>query len=92
MAIVARRVKVLGRVQGVFFRAFTRDLASRAGVRGYVCNVADGSVEAWLEGEEDGVAAVIEGLREGPPAASVERVDVTGEVATGRWGDFRILR
>jgi len=92
MATMARRVRVFGRVQGVFFRAFTRELAEAAGVGGWVRNLADGSVEAAIEGDEEAVRAVIEGVREGPPASQVERVDVSDEAPGGLAGGFRILR
>lgn len=60
-----------GRVQGVFFRAWTRDQARELGVNGWVRNCADGSVEAHLEGDEPAVEALIERMRNGPRAACV---------------------
>lgn len=92
MAVIARRVRVFGRVQGVFFRAFTRDAAVSAGVRGIVGNRADGSVEAVLEGEEHAVLRVIDWMREGPPAARVERIEVEEAAPEGRDGPFQIER
>lgn len=74
-ASVARHLTVHGRVQGVFFRAETRRIASEHEVQGWVANRPDGTVEAWLEGRADGVAAVEGWIRDGgPPAARVERV------------------
>ena len=72
----ARRVRVTGRVQGVFFRAWTREQAEALGVGGWVRNRTDGSVEAQLQGEAGAVEALIAALRRGPPAARVERVEV----------------
>jgi acylphosphatase len=69
---VAKRVQVFGRVQGVFFRAFVRDEAMRLGVRGFVRNLSDGSVEAFLEGDEADVLKVVSAMREGPPSARVD--------------------
>lgn len=76
MSRVARRAVVHGRVQGVWFRETTRRRAEARGVSGWVRNRDDGAVEAWLEGEEDDVAAMLDVLRLGPPAAQVERVEV----------------
>ena len=72
----ARRVRVTGRVQGVFFRAWTRDEAKALGLTGWVRNAADGSVEAFLEGSESAVAKMIELLGQGPSHARVDEVDV----------------
>jgi acylphosphatase len=72
---VALRVLVSGRVQGVFFRAWTRQQATELGVRGWVQNCSDGSVEAHLEGEEGAIRVLIDRLGIGPPAASVSNVD-----------------
>ena len=69
-------VFVSGRVQGVYFRATTRDEAREAGVDGWVRNLADGRVEAVFEGPEDAVGSVVAFCREGSPAAQVEDVEV----------------
>lgn len=66
------RVVVTGRVQGVGFRWFTRDLATSHGVAGWVRNLPDGSVEALLHGADLAVQAVISGMRRGPEGAHVE--------------------
>jgi acylphosphatase len=73
---VAKRVVVHGSVQGVFFRDTTRRKAQSRGVRGWVRNCADGTVEALFEGESDAVEAMVAFAREGPRGAHVERVDV----------------
>lgn len=74
---VAHHVHVTGRVQGVFFRASTRERAREAGVAGWVRNRDDGTVEAWLEGEPDAVSQVEDWIRDGGPrAARVEQVEV----------------
>jgi acylphosphatase len=69
-------VTVTGQVQGVFFRAQTREQAGRLGITGWVRNDPDGSVAAHFEGDQDAVEAMVEWCREGPPRAQVERVDV----------------
>jgi acylphosphatase len=76
MSDVARRVRVHGRVQGVFFRESARREAERLGVRGWVANRDDGSVEAHLEGEPDAVSAMVAWCESGPPRAHVDSVDV----------------
>jgi acylphosphatase len=73
---VARRVLVHGRVQGVFFRDSTRRAAESRGVAGWVRNRDDGTVEAWFEGNEDAVEALIRWARDGPSRAEVASVDV----------------
>jgi acylphosphatase len=81
--VVRQRVVVSGRVQGVFFRESTRREAERRGVAGWVCNRADGAVEAVFEGEASGVEALVEFCSSGPRGASVENVDVRGEPPEG---------
>jgi acylphosphatase len=75
--IVAFRLVVTGRVQGVGFRAFVTWRAGARGLRGWVRNRRDGSVEALLIGEGDAVAAVIEECGRGPLSARVDRVEKT---------------
>jgi acylphosphatase len=69
---IARRVRITGRVQGVFFRAWTKAQADDLGVTGWVRNCPDGSVEALISGDAAAVAAMIERMRRGPPDAAVE--------------------
>ena len=73
---IARHVRVYGRVQGVFFRAWMSEHAEQLGVTGWVRNCPDGRVEAHVEGEQAGVEQLIERIREGPPAAQVDDVRV----------------
>ena len=75
MARVARHVRVIGRVQGVFFRAWARDQAKMHDIKGWIRNCADGSVEAHLEGEEDAVRWLIDLIFDGPSGARVDRVE-----------------
>ena len=63
-----------GRVQGVFYRASTRQRAQELGCRGYARNLSDGRVEVLAVGEPLAVHALIEWLRQGPPAAHVTEV------------------
>ena len=73
---IARRVRVHGEVQGVFFRDSAQRQASSRGVAGWVRNCPDGTVEAWFEGAPDDVESLVAWARSGPSRASVERVDV----------------
>jgi acylphosphatase len=74
MAQKNMRAVVSGRVQGVCFRASTREAALRYGVKGWVRNLPDGSVEAMVSGEADRVERMIAWLHQGPPSSRVSRV------------------
>jgi acylphosphatase len=67
----AMRCYVSGLVQGVFFRASTRDRARQLGLTGRASNLPDGRVEVIANGPEEGLAALRRWLREGPPQARV---------------------
>ncbi len=71
----AARFIVSGRVQGVFFRASTRDRALQLGLRGWARNLADGRVEVLAAGDEAALDALAAWLREGPPMARVEDLE-----------------
>ena len=77
MGRIGRQVRVSGRVQGVFFRAWTQQEANELGVTGWVRNAPDGSVEAHLTGEESAVQQMIARLHEGPRSAVVRNVEAT---------------
>jgi acylphosphatase len=76
LSLVAYHVRVTGLVQGVFFRAWTAELAQQLGVSGWVRNAPDGSVEAHVEGEKWPVQQLVERLHRGPPSAQVAKVIV----------------
>jgi acylphosphatase len=80
------RVRVRGRVQGVYFRESTRRAAARAGVAGYARNLADGSVEAAFEGAPEAVERLVAFARIGPPDAEVRDVEVAEEPPRGAKG------
>lgn len=84
-------VFVSGTVQGVYYRASTRDAARDRGVDGWVKNRDDGRVEAVFEGEESAVEAMVEWCHTGSDAASVERVEVEYDDPDGESG-FEIRR
>jgi acylphosphatase len=68
------RFRILGRVQGVFFRAATREQADRLGLTGHARNLPDGSVEVLACGASDSIAALATWLGHGPPSARVDSV------------------
>lgn len=76
MSIVARRLAVRGRVQGVGFRDGMCRFAREAGATGWVRNRRDGSVEALVQAAPAVVEAVTQWARRGPPAARVDAIDV----------------
>ena len=83
------RVRVSGRVQGVFFRTTCAEKARVLGLAGWVRNLPDGSVEATFEGTEQDVEAAIAWCRVGPRLAVVDVVEVVDESPIGDNG-FRI--
>jgi acylphosphatase len=87
---IARRLMISGRVQGVGFRWFTHDVATRAGVSGWVRNLPDGRVEAWIEGEAASVDRVEAALRQGPRGARVATVTADPEDPAGGVTGFSI--
>lgn len=85
------RLVIEGRVQGVFFRDSTRRKAIELGVRGWVKNRSDGTVEALAEGDEDDVASLIVWCHEGPPHARVDRVIETREKWLDEFDSFDVV-
>ena len=81
---------VSGWVQGVSFRGYARKRAQYLGLTGWVRNLYDGRVESVAEGPKSKVEQFIGMVREGPPAARVEDVEVVWEDYRGEFGDFRI--
>ncbi|KQT01159.1 acylphosphatase [Cellulomonas sp. Leaf395] len=84
--MIRRHLVVSGWVQGVGFRWSVSREARRLGVRGWVRNRSDGTVEAVAEGPEDAVAALVAWCRSGPGGAQVTGVDVTDEAPEGLSG------
>lgn len=75
--MIARRLEIHGRVQGVFYRDWTVKSARELGLAGWVRNRRDGTVEAVVQGDADAVEQMIVLAKDGPPAANVDRIDVT---------------
>ena len=79
-----------GRVQGVFYRAFTRELAHNLGLNGWVRNLRDGRVEAVFEGDKKMIEQAIEECYAGPPGARVSHIEVDWEQYVGDQKDFDV--
>jgi acylphosphatase len=83
------KVRITGRVQGVFFRENTRELAVRQSIGGFVRNERDGSVYIEAEGDSADLKVFTDYLHEGPPMARVDNVEITeGELK--EYAGFRI--
>lgn len=87
---IARRLTITGRVQGVGFRYFTQNAAAREGLTGWVQNLPDGRVEAFIEGDDEAVTRVERAIRSGPRGARIEEIHVQDEEATGTIKGFTI--
>ena len=83
------RVRIRGRVQGVFFRAEARARAESLGLAGWARNAEDGSVEAVFEGQEQRVESMVDWCRRGPAGALVDELEVEREEPSGETG-FRV--
>lgn len=90
MEKVRAQVIIEGRVQGVFFRHHTQEMAFRLGVKGWVKNRRDGGVEAVFEGDKDRVDKIIQWCHRGPSEAKVRNISVTWEIYTGEFDDFSV--
>ena len=88
--LVARRILIGGRVQGVGFRFFAEEHAGIEGVHGWARNLPTGQVEVRLEGDLEAVDRVEAALRRGPGGARVESFDVQDDVPTGRATGFTV--
>jgi acylphosphatase len=89
-----RRVRILiqGKVQGVFYRQSALAKATALGLTGWVRNLGSGEVEALAEGPPETVDAFLQWCEEGPPSASVEKVDVEDAPDDGPLAAFHVER
>jgi len=87
--IIAKHVTIIGHVQGVFFRAWTREQAERLSITGWVRNCPDGRVDAHVEGEQAAVEEIVRQLRQGPPSARVDDVHLW-DVEPCDFDDFEV--
>ena len=82
---------VYGRVQGVYFRYFVRNVARTLGLKGYVRNLASGdAIEVQAEGEKQKLNKLLEQLKVGPPGAWVKRVEIDWSDYSGQFSDFGV--
>ncbi|MGH2537765.1 MAG: acylphosphatase [Candidatus Promineifilaceae bacterium] len=82
--------QISGRVQGVSYRYFALNQARRLSLSGWVRNEADGSVSLVAEGEQEALEALLDRLRQGPPAAWVADVRVQWSVASREFDGFQV--
>jgi acylphosphatase len=92
MADMARfSATICGRVQGVYFRYFVRNVARKLSLKGYVRNLASGdAIEVQAEGEKPQLDRLLEQIKTGPPGAWVKRVEVDWLDYSGQFNNFSI--
>ena len=90
MAKEQRVIRIHGKVQGVGYRFFATRVARRLGLKGYIQNNRDATVDAVVEGEGNDIDQWIEDLKEGPRYAEVTKIDQETKDFTGRLGDFDV--
>lgn len=71
------RLKIKGKVQGVFFRATAREIAEKNNLKGWIKNKSDGAVEAVVTGKKEAVETFIDWCKEGPKRAVIDEVNIT---------------
>ena len=86
------KLRIIGKVQGVFYRGSALAKGTALGITGYVQNERDGSVTAVVEGEEQQLQKFIQWCERGPDLARVDAVDTAWREYTGAFSDFRIRR
>jgi len=87
---IRAHVFISGRVQGVFYRASTKNMAEQLGLKGWVRNTSDGLVEALFEGEETAVKDMISWCHKGPRSAEISDVTVDYTKFLGEFEEFCI--
>lgn len=89
--MIRAHIKIIGKVQGVFFRAHIQEKAEKLGdIAGWVANNADGSVEVVAEGPENKINDLIDWCQSGPSISQVEKVEAEKLTYTGEFEDFSI--
>ncbi len=86
------KAKISGFVQGVSYRAFVKKFADQKGIKGYVKNLSDGSVEVVADGIRDDLLELVDHLKKGPIFAKVSRVDYSFFGKNGNFMSFKIVR
>ncbi|WP_440953452.1 acylphosphatase [Methanococcoides sp. FTZ1] len=90
--IACAEIYVSGRVQGVYFRAFTLKVAARLGLVGYAQNLPDGRVKVIAQGEKSLILELVDNLRIGPELSSVEDLDINWSAPFDELTEFFIKR
>lgn len=90
--MMAKRLIISGKVQGVWYRVSAKQQADQLGLTGYVRNLPGGAVEAFVQGPEDALIAFESWCRSGPPHAKVLNIESTQQTPDPSLGDFDILR
>lgn len=90
MSKVRGTVHISGRVQGVWFRQSTKNIADQYAVTGWVRNNPEGSVEAVFEGDRSAVQKVVDWCQQGPDMARVDDLLITWHEATGEFSEFQV--
>lgn len=90
MTTVSAKVRINGRVQGVWFRQSTKDKAVELGVTGWCRNCPDGSFEAAFQGEKKIINAIIDWCHEGPRMARVDQVNVEWLDCADKFNSFEV--
>lgn len=85
-----RVIKIHGKVQGVGYRFFATRVARRLGLKGWIRNLRDGTVDAVVEGEPEAIDEWLEEIREGPRYAEVTKIDQEKKTYLGKFGDFDV--
>ncbi|MEA2060117.1 MAG: acylphosphatase [Thermodesulfobacteriota bacterium] len=87
---VQYHVIVYGKVQGVFFRAETSRAAQKLNITGWVRNLANGTVETFIEGDETDIHKMIQWLKKGSPLSSVSKIDLQKSPSCSDFTSFKI--
>ena len=87
--MITVHVRISGRVQGVFYRAFAQERARALGVNGFVRNIPGGGVEAMLEGERKQVGELLKAMKSGPTGAIILGMEFS-ELESKGYEDFEI--
>lgn len=88
---IANHIIVTGLVQGVFYRAFTKEQADKNNITGWTRNLSDGSVEVLAVGSRDDLGSFIKSLRKGPSAARVDNLKINNIIVNENYIHFKII-
>ncbi len=89
--VIQKHVVITGKVQGVFFRAYTKDAAEKYMITGWVRNKRDGTVEAVIKGERENIQQMMQWFHTGSPASSVKKIIMEDQKSLSDFTDFDIM-